>query len=166
MNYQGFSIQKVDKSDIPIIRELAYEIWPECFKGIIPDPQIGPMLDSIYASEELGDDMDNKGHVYWIASIGDEHCGYMSAYTEGTVLWIKKIYLHARCRGRGAGRALLKTAMEYFSDATCLSLYVNCDNKAAQGFYERQGFIVSQEVPVKMGPYDFIDLIMTKVIER
>ena len=35
---------------------------------------------------------------------------------------------------------------------------------AAIDFYKKYGFVIEKEVPVKMGPFDFKDFVMTKVL--
>ncbi len=157
-------IIRAELSDLPRVEALARAIWPEAFAGILPAERIGPMLDAIYAVETLRADVQTLGHVYWIAARGGRDIGYVSAYREGERLWIKKLYLHREARGLGLGKQLMATALAHFAGARSIGLYVNAGNAPAIGFYESQAFTVEARVPVKMGPYDFTDFIMSRPV--
>ena len=53
-------------------------------------------------------------------------------------------------------------ALKHFTAATRIALYVNQNNTPAISCYQHMGFVVDREEPVKMGPFDFIDLVMVK----
>ena len=58
----------------------------------------------------------------------------------------------------------METATAFFAPQRALSLNVNTGNARAIEFYKRYGFAVEKEVPVRMGPFDFTDYVMTKVL--
>jgi diamine N-acetyltransferase len=160
------------KSDIDIVpagheslervRALAYAIWPEAYAGILPAEQIEPMLDEIYAISELAADIDARGHRYWLATRGTEDLGFASAYREDDRVWIKKLYVLGSARGLGLGKRLVATAVATYPGATSVALFVNDGNTPAIAFYRAQGFALEREVPVRMGPFDFIDFVMAR----
>jgi ribosomal protein S18 acetylase RimI-like enzyme len=159
------SITRIGLGDLPRVRALARRIWPECFAGILPADIIGPMVEAIYDLDALRADMQENGHIYWIAQVDGEDAGYCSAYREGDRLWIKKLYLLDSCRGLGLGKRLVATAQQELSGAKSLGLYVNDGNASAIAFYKSQGFTIDRLVPVNMGGFDMRDYIMVRVVE-
>lgn len=144
------------------VRALAYAIWPEAYGTILPAEQIGPLLDEIYAMSELAADIDERGHRYWLATRGTEDLGFASAYREGDRVWIKKLYVLAAARGLGLGKRLIATALAAYPGAASVGLFVDDGNAPAIAFYRSQGFEVERLVPVRMGPFDFVDLVMAR----
>lgn len=48
-----FEIQKASVNDIPLIRELAFKVWPQTYASIISAEQITYMLDMMYSQSSL-----------------------------------------------------------------------------------------------------------------
>jgi diamine N-acetyltransferase len=159
---RSVSITKIGLADLPRVRALARRIWPECFAGILPAGIISPMVEAIYDLDALRADLDERGHVYWIALVNGEDAGYASAYREGDRLWIKKLYLLDSSRGLGLGKRLIATAQQELSGASSLGLYVNEGNASAIAFYQSQGFAIDKLVPVNMGGFEMKDYVMTR----
>jgi ribosomal protein S18 acetylase RimI-like enzyme len=162
---RSVSIARIGAGDLSRVRALARRIWPECFAGILPADIIGPMVEAIYAPDELRADIDRRGHIYWIAQVDGEDAGYCSAYREGDRLWIKKLYLLDNCRGLGLGKRLIAIAQQELSGAASLALYVNDGNASAIAFYKSQGFAIDSLVPVSMGGFDMRDFIMVRALK-
>lgn len=162
---RSVSIARIGASDLPRVRALARRIWPECFAGILPTEIISPMVEAIYDLAELHADMNERGHLYWIAQVDGEDAGYCSAYREGERLWIKKLYLLDSCRGLGLGKRLIAVAQQELSGAASLALYVNDGNASAIAFYKSQGFTIDSLVPVSMGGFDMRDFIMVRSLQ-
>ncbi|HEY9011831.1 MAG TPA: GNAT family N-acetyltransferase [Devosia sp.] len=160
----SIAIRRIGHSELPIIQQLAEDTWPTAFEGVIERHQIEIMLEDIYALDTLRNDMDELGHVYWIARHDNQDSGFVSAYKAGDTTWIKKLYILPAKQGQGIGRALMAHATAHFAPSRALSLNVNTGNTKAIEFYKKYGFVVEKEVPVKMGPFDFTDYVMTKVL--
>jgi ribosomal protein S18 acetylase RimI-like enzyme len=156
------SIFRIGKPDLPRVRSLAQRIWPEAYAGILPVERIQPMVDDIYELATLAADIDERGHWYWLATVDSKDTGFASAYREADRIWIKKLYLLSEVRRTGLGKRLMAAAMAAFPDATSVALYVNNGNAPAIDFYRAQGFVVEAEVPVRMGPFEFKDFVMTR----
>jgi ribosomal protein S18 acetylase RimI-like enzyme len=159
---RSVSIVKIDLADLPRVRALARRIWPECFAGILPADIISPMVEAIYDLDVLRADMEEDGHIYWIAQVDGDDAGYASAYREADRLWIKKLYLLDSCRGLGLGKRLIAIAQQELSGAKSLALYVNDGNASAIAFYRSQGFAIDSLVPVNMGGFEMKDYVMTR----
>ncbi|MDC7682465.1 GNAT family N-acetyltransferase [Asticcacaulis sp. BYS171W] len=155
-----FTITRIDTAERHRVTALAERIWPECFAGIIDAERIPHMVAEIYAPDTLRADIEQRGHVYWLAQVDGEDAGYVSGFIEGDRLWLKKLYTLDSVRGRGLGKALMQTVRDHFSGAKTLSLYVYSLNAPAIAFYQSRGFTIEAKVPVQMGPYRFEDYIM------
>jgi hypothetical protein len=51
--------------DIPAIQQIAYKTWPSTYGGIISEEQIKYMLDLMYSTESLVQQM-SKGHQFYL----------------------------------------------------------------------------------------------------
>jgi ribosomal protein S18 acetylase RimI-like enzyme len=158
------AIRRIAADELPIVQQIANDTWPTAFAGVIERHQIEIMLGDIYDLDMLQNDMDALGHVFWVARYGHQDAGFVSSYKEDDVTWIKKLYILPSRQGLGIGRALMGTAKAVFAPQRALSLNVNNGNVKAIEFYKKYGFAVEREVPVKMGPFDFTDFVMTKVL--
>lgn len=156
------AISPIGVEDMPRVRDISYVIWPEAYAGILPADRIPGMLAEIYDLETLAADINERGHRYWFATVDGADAGFVSAYRDGSRVWIKKLYVLGTIRGLGLGTRLMETAIAGFPGAASVGLYVNNGNDPAIGFYRAQGFAVEAEVPVRMGPYDFTDFVMAR----
>ena len=158
------AIRRIAADELPVVQKIANETWPTAFAGVIERHQIEMMLEDIYDLDMLQNDMDALGHVYWVARHHGQDSGFVSSFKEDDVTWIKKLYILPSKQGLGIGRALMGTAKAHFAPQRALSLNVNNGNAKAIEFYKKYGFAVEKEVPVRMGPFDFTDYVMTKVL--
>ena len=74
----------------------------------------------------------------WGYFAGNELIGIVG-FREG---WIDQLYVVPSSQGRGVGTALLRLAQ---SQSASLSLWTFQRNEAARRFYEKRGFILTQE---------------------
>jgi molybdopterin-guanine dinucleotide biosynthesis protein A/predicted GNAT family acetyltransferase len=80
----------------------------------------------------------------WVALRGDDVVGSIALRDLGDgVLELKRMYLRETCRGRGVGRRLLATALEWAraSGARTVKLDTTEEMKAARRLYEVHGFV-------------------------
>ena len=159
---RAVTIGAIGAGELPRVRGLAGRIWPEAYAGILPADRIAAMLAEIYSLGTLSADMAERGHRYWLARVDGADAGFASAYLEDGRVWIKKLYVLGSIRGLGLGKRLLATAIAAFPGAGSVGLFVNNANAPAIGFYKAQGFSIEREAPVRMGPYDFVDYIMSR----
>ncbi len=154
-----------ETQDLAIVRDLAHRIWPESYTHFLSPEQIDNMLARIYSLDALHAEA-AKGHRFFIAYQNAAPVGYASAYREGGVAWLKKLYLLSDCRGTGAGVQLLTAALAPFTDVTEQRLLVNPDNSGARAFYERLGFAHVDDMQVEMGDYRFTDCVYARPCAR
>ena len=72
------TIQKVTVADCELINKMAGEVFPATYKEILSPEQLDYMMDWMYAPENIRKQMEEEGHVYFIAYKEGKPCGYVS----------------------------------------------------------------------------------------
>ena len=129
-------------ADIKIVKELADEIWTEHYTPIIGTDQVRYMLSNFQSFEAIGKQM-SEGMTYFLLYFLEEPVGYMACKPDDEDLFLSKIYVLSRMRGKGIGghamNFLASRARE--QNFRHLSLTVNKNNKDSIRAYEKFGFI-------------------------
>lgn len=73
-----FTIRKATLADIEVIRTLAAQTFPATYQHILTPEQIDYMMDWMYSSESLKNQMKKEHHIYYIAYEECEPAGYVS----------------------------------------------------------------------------------------
>ena len=138
------TIQKVTVADCELINKMAGEVFPATYKEILSPEQLDYMMDWMYAPENIRKQMEEEGHVYFIAYKEGKPCGYVSVLPH--------------FQGSHCGSFLFKEAIKYIKEIhpePCLmELNVNRNNKALQ-FYQHMGMRKLREgdFPIGNGYY-------------
>ena len=147
------TLREIHTHELPVVRDLAFAIWPVTYGEILSKPQLDFMLESFYSIEALQSSLD-KGHRYIL--IEDTKplgfVGYEHQYQGAPVTRIHKIYVLPETQGKGVGKLLLEhvEALAREQHAGKLSLNVNRFNKAL-GFYHKMGFAITAEEDIAIG---------------
>ena len=157
-----------DPASLQIIRDIASDIWPKTFAGILSPEQIRYMMQMMYAPEVMENELSN-GYNFNIVKIDDSAVGYFvwSPYESPEIAKLHKLYLLENFHSRGIGSAMLKevekqTAAAGFSK---LRLNVNKYNTRAIRAYQRNNFVNIQSVAIDIGNgFIMDDFVMEKVI--
>lgn len=154
-----FTIRKATVSDCNLINKMAQDVFPATYKEILSPEQLNYMMDWMYNPENIRKQMEEEGHVYFIANKGNEPCGYVSVQPqENNVFHLQKIYVLPDFQNAHCGSFLFKKAIQYIKEvhpSPCLmELNVNRNNKALK-FYEHMGMKKLREgdVPIGNGYY-------------
>lgn len=158
------NIQPATITDIPVIRELTYKVWPQTYAAIISKEQIDFMLEMMYSEASLQQQM-NEGCRFIIVKEEDEPVGF-AAYQETapSIFKLHKIYVLSSQQGKGTGGFVINYIFDTIKQqgAKALQLQVNRNNKA-KGFYEKLGFTIIQEADFDIGNGFFMnDYVMEK----
>lgn len=138
-----FTIRKATTADCELIRELAQQIFPVTYQDILTPEQNDYMMEWMYSPENIRKQMEEEGHVYFLAYEGEEAVGYVSVQQQAEDLFhLQKIYVLPSRQGAHLGSFLFRQAVKYIKEVhpnPCLmELNVNRNNKALQ-FYEHMG---------------------------
>lgn len=82
-----FTIRKATTEDIPLIHKMAQEVFPATYADILSPGQLDYMMEWMYSITNLHKQMEEEGHIYYIAFKGDIPAGYVSIQPEGEDLF-------------------------------------------------------------------------------
>lgn len=138
--------------DISLIQQLAQQVWPHTYQHILHPNQIQYMMNMSYSTPAIQDQM-NRGHFFFIVYNGSQAVGFasISAVAAGHYR-LHKIYVLGSEQGKGTGRLVVESLIQYLRNAggKNLELNVNRHNRA-RSFYEKMGFVVVREEDINIG---------------
>jgi RsiW-degrading membrane proteinase PrsW (M82 family)/ribosomal protein S18 acetylase RimI-like enzyme len=152
------TIRHADTGDIPLIKMLARQIWPQTYEKILSGEQIRYMMNMIYSESALERQM-SDGQQFIVVYNAAIPVGFASFNEiERGIFKLQKIYLLMNQQGRGAGKFTIAQVIAEIQPrgATALRLNVNRHNKA-KSFYEKLGFVVIAEEKIDIGSGYFMD---------
>ncbi|MEO7925006.1 MAG: GNAT family N-acetyltransferase [Chitinophagaceae bacterium] len=158
MQLQVFSIRKAGIADIPLIRELTFQVWPQTYASLLSGEQIGYMLEMMYSETSLQKQME-EGAKFIIVYEGQEPVGFASWQLNSPAVYkLHKIYVLPFKQRKGTGRYIIDQLIHEIKGegASALQLQVNRNNKA-KSFYEKLGFKVIDELKLDIGNGYFMD---------
>ena len=154
-----FTIRKATLEDITLIHQMAWVVFPHTYKTILTSEQIEYMMEWMYSEKNLLKQMEEDGHIYYLAMKGDEPAGYLSIQPEGEhVFHLQKIYVLPSYQGCKLGKLLFEQAIKAIKEihpAPCqMRLNVNRENKAVT-FHQKMGMtkVDEGEFPIGNGFY-------------
>jgi len=157
----------VKTSNFKEVKQLASEIWNDNYKGIISKEQIDYMLNLMYNSERLQQDLD-EGYQWELIISKGETIGYLAYVIKSdNRVFLSKIYLKTAAQGLGIGKKSLNRIKEYAKKKNCSSVYltVNKGNEKGIRAYNSIGFtIIDEEVTDIGGGYVMDDYVFEFVI--
>ena len=153
------SINKASIADIPLIRELAMQVWPETYTPIVGEKQVAYMLQLFYSPEALQQQM-LQGHQFIICSDDAQPVGFAAwSEVEPGIAKLHKLYVVTGQQGKGVGKAMIgHIANELTTQGTTtLRLNVNRYNYPAIAFYEKAGFTRYLDEDIDIGSGYFMN---------
>lgn len=157
-------LRRASAADIPLIRKLSYDIWPQTYADILSKEQMDYMLNMMYSEQALQKDMAGKIE-YIIINDENEPVGFAAfGRTEPGIYKLHKIYFLPSTQGKGFGKFTIEEIIKRLknSGASALQLNVNRNNKAT-GFYEKLGFVIIREEDNDIGNGYFMnDYVMER----
>jgi GNAT superfamily N-acetyltransferase len=147
-------IRQADEADFPVIRQIAYDTWPDTYGAILSEAQLRFMLDSFYSESALRQNKE-KGHQFLLVEEEGNALGFASyehAYLGENVTRLHKLYMLPESQGKGAGKLLIATVEEKAreNNSEKIALNVNRFNKA-QHFYLKNGYVIAGEEDIEIG---------------
>ena len=163
-------IKPATVADIPTIRNITMQVWPQTYIPIIGEGQVAYMLGRFYTPEALEQQMTIHGHRFTIGYEGGKPVAFASwgevemeseerERRAGIVCKLHKLYISTDVQGRGYGRAMVDRVMADVGEygAARLRLNVNIHNASAIGFYEKYGFRKAYDEDIDIGSGFFMN---------
>jgi len=161
------NIRPVGLDQIPEIQVLAHKIWPPVFQSILSEEQIEYMMEMMYSTHSLENQIGKLGHQFLIIEQEAIPLGYVSYETDykgKAQTKIHKLYLGEESRGKGLGKKVIHE-IEFLARKKgnqALILNVNRNNPAID-FYLKAGFDFGYEEKIDIGQgYLMDDWVMVK----
>lgn len=128
-------------SDFIIIADLAAEIWTEHYTRIIGTEQVTYMLDKFQSATAIASQI-IQGYQYYQVNIDKVPVGYFSIIKKEDNLFLSKIYVLKKHRGKGVGKFMMEFVFQKAKELglISISLTVNKNNNDAIEAYEKMGF--------------------------
>ena len=152
------TIRKATSEDIPLIRELCFQVWPQTYASILSQDRIDYMLDYMYSAASLEKQM-TLGSQFIFVYENEEPVGFAAYLSKGHGIYkLDKIYVLISQQGKGTGRFVIDFIINEIKQkgGTALQLQVNRNNKA-KSFYEKLGFAVIDYQVFDIGHGHFMD---------
>lgn len=147
-------IEEASTKDIATIQHLSSIVWPVTFAEILSEEQIAYMMEMMYSTESLMEQMQVKNHHYLLAQKKGKYLGYLAYETniQHEYCKVHKIYVLPAAQGMGVGKSLIEFVKEKAQNAgdSQLHLNVNRYNKALE-FYKHLGFSILKTEDIDIG---------------
>lgn len=142
------------KEQLPIVRDLAYAIWPSTYLDILSNAQLVYMLAAFYSIANLEQQM-GKGQVFELLFDETNVVGFI-AYelncNKTDLLKLHKIYLLPKTQGKGFGKFMINEVVKIAKSNYQKGIYLNVNKyNSAKFFYEKLGFVISKEEVIDIG---------------
>lgn len=160
------TLRLATESDIPLVSELARRIWLDYYPAIVSVEQIEFMLERMYSTDALSEQMRN-GQMFYLPETEQGTIGYLSvSETDPGSYFMHKFYIDNGLRGKGIGQEVLRLLKNILPAMQVLRLNVNRRNYQSINFYFKAGFIIEScmDIPIGNG-YEMNDFRMVLHIQ-
>lgn len=149
-------IIRANKTNIKDIQAVANVAWPHAFNYILSPEQIKYMMNWMYSSKSLAEQMEQKNHRFFLALKNGKAVGYMSIEHNceaSRKTKIHKIYILPEIQKMGIGQHLIAFASCEARKQNDRTIYLNVNkfNESAIAFYKRLGFALSKAEVIDIG---------------
>lgn len=136
-------IRQANMQDVPVLAELAFQLWPH--------HTIAEMR------ADIAQNMDKSDAVFFISAEGTDAIGFAQCqlrrdYVEGTksspVGYLEGIYVREGYRNRGIARKLLLACEGWAREKGCAEFASDCEiaNEESLQFHLRMGFLEANRI--------------------
>jgi len=141
-----------------IIESLAREIWTEHYIPIIGIEQVDYMLGRFQSRRAILEQIGN-GMLYFLMRENNAWIGYIAVSARKHELFLSKIYVQTKERGKGNGRKAVQfmEALAKGRGLVKITLTVNKRNTTAISAYEKIGFTITGSLVQDIGGGFFMD---------
>lgn len=169
-------IRQCTADDADALALIGQATFLETFAGVLAGPDIVAHCQHAHSVALYREWLADAGYALWLAEVapGSAPVGFMVvapaqlplADLSSRDVEIKRIYILSKFQGGGTGAKFIGEALRHAGkvQAARLLLGVYANNRAALGFYERQGFEQLGSRMFNVGGRDYDDRIMGRAI--
>ena len=150
---KNLKLVEANEKDIPVIQQLANEIWWKYYPPIIGFKQVQYMLDRFYSSSSIVDQMKNQNHRFFLIQLDKKNIGFVSISEinkKKKIFFIHKFYILSNKANKGIGTKVFKKILSIF-DPYEIRLTVNRQNYKAINFYFKNKFVIEKVADFDIG---------------
>ena len=158
-------ILKARSNHITEIIALAKETWYATYSSLVPLEQIAFMLNEFYNEELLAKQINDPQHHFLVMIENERLIGYSHCIEKEDSVKLSKLYFSPHLQGKGYGKMLMQEIEKEVKllGYSTIELCVNRGN-TAQYFYEKMGFVITEEADFPIGDYWMNDYVMKKTL--
>jgi ribosomal protein S18 acetylase RimI-like enzyme len=158
---------QLKRSDLSLVKDLAYRVWPVSYAVVITEHQINYMLDLMYSTKKLEKDFD-EGQQFYGYFENEKLLGFITFennHPSTRQMKIHKLYVDTHSTKKGIGNTLVDCAKDYAkkTDMNEIVLNVNRKNPAIM-FYQKIDFVIDREEIIDIGEGFVMDDYIMKYI--
>ncbi len=147
-------ISKITRTELSLVKDLAFLIWPISYKSIITEGQINYMLNFMYATNRLEKDYD-AGHEFYGYFEKERLLGFITFenhHPSQGQMKIHKLYVDTNSSKQGIGNSLVECAKELAIASNINQIVLNVNRKnPAISFYQKINFEIDREEVIDIG---------------
>jgi ribosomal protein S18 acetylase RimI-like enzyme len=162
-----FTFRYATAADIPLIRELCYQVWPQTYASMLTPGQIDYMLELMYSESSLARQLD-EGVRYTFMYEHSDPVGFAAvADKEDGRSKLEKLYVLPSQQGKGAGRIFMEHIISEVANTGASAVFLQVKkNNPARHFYEKTGFHIIDDIVLDIGNgFVMDDFIMQREIK-
>ena len=163
--------------DVALLQKISQTTFSQAFSAQSNPDYLKAYMDGAFDIEKLSKEMQNPESKFYVATCGKgrdyQMMGYLKLNTGSaqsevvdleSPLEIERIYVLNEYQGRGVGKTLFDTALEFANTHNCQHIWLGVweHNDKALRFYEKHGFEPFGSHIFQMGPDEQIDVLMRK----
>src|SRR3954469_2066405 len=158
---QDLKLIPAGDKDLPVISALAKTVWNQHYLAIISQQQIDYMLNRMYSSESLQEQIHAKQHLFFIIRVQEINIGFVSVHREqGDDWFLNKFYIDQTLASKGIGGKAFDELKKMILPKK-ITLTVNRQNFKSINFYFKHGFKIAQVADFDIGNgYVMNDFVM------
>jgi len=139
-------------TEIEIIATLAHTIWHEHYTSIIGAAQVTYMVDKFQSQNSINQQI-KEGYLYYIINYKNKAVGYLCIKKDKDDLFLSKIYIDKKYRGKKIGRTAMTFIESCAKDMGCttITLTVNKNNTNSIQAYQNMGFKSKGPIVIDIG---------------
>lgn len=147
---------------IKAVESLARTIWNQHYTPIIGKDQVDYMLDKFQSKTAVKNDI-NNGYTYYLTYLDNKPQGYCAVKIDAGV-FLSKFYVLQEARGKGIGKALLRSVKDYGSQYDAKRIWLTCNKyNPTLDIYKNLGYEVTDSIVTDIGNgYVMDDYVLEK----
>ncbi|MFS0782004.1 GNAT family N-acetyltransferase [Bacillus sp. 1P06AnD] len=167
-------IKKCSHEDLLILQELSIQTFTDTFKSQNSTEHLHAYLERAFNAEKLQKELSNSSSEFYFIYYNEKLAGYLKvnmneAQSERIAdesLEIERIYVRSVFQRKGLGEFLLNKAVDIAMRKKKKMIWLGVweKNEKAITFYEKRGFVHSENHSFYMGEEEQLDWIMAKTL--